>query len=668
MAQLEDQKLKLLVVDDESDNLDLLYRTFRHDFNVFMADSAPNALAVLAQEGEMAIIISDQRMPKMKGTELLSRTVEQFPDTIRIVLTGYTDVEDLVDAINTGKVFKYITKPWNSAELRTVVQQASETYRAIKRRTNELHRALRRESVFNAMITAIRESLDYRQILETTVETLGRTLAADISVLIPVEYLNFEAENPYQFSSEQFVYRAPSLPNFTQNSSSAVDIGISPFITSNPGDLRPQEIGVDSNPSLTRANPATPESPLQLSALLHPASLTSALHHRQIQNHVLELDHHRHAQLVVPLVYQQEALAVLALFKTNTTRAWTHDEQRLVSDVAEQAALAISQARLYQQIQEQTKQMRDELTVARRIQTHLLCQSIPQIEGIKIQACCAPAREVGGDFFEVYDHPNGDVWLAVGDVSGKGVPAALFMSSTLSVLRRELSQETPPSPDEVLRNLNSNLLDGLVGSNCFITLALARYTPATRNLVYANAGHVLPMVWERSSVAVPNSQDKKLPTVDEPRSAAAAAPPEPRYLKVRGVPLGILPKWTATSETLTLQAGDTFLLASDGITEARVSPEWLQTLSSTAAASIQCVQSGNGNDINSTRAVKAKSIGLSQSDRLSDRDYPMLKQQGLWHLLRQDQTELSLEALLAKIQTHSVGQDDDQTILSMEIL
>lgn len=80
------RKAKMLVVDDEPDNLDLLYRTFRRDFQVLKADSGVNALQVLASEGEVAVIISDQRMPEMKGTEFLSKTVPQFPDTVRIIL------------------------------------------------------------------------------------------------------------------------------------------------------------------------------------------------------------------------------------------------------------------------------------------------------------------------------------------------------------------------------------------------------------------------------------------------------------------------------------------------------------------------------------------------------------------------------------------------------
>jgi len=140
----------MLVVDDEPDNLDLLYRTFRRDFRVFKADSGANALEVLSAEGEVAVIISDQRMPEMKGTEFLSQTVPQFPDTIRIILTGFTDVEDLVEAINSGQVYKYITKPWDPNELKGVVDRAAETYEVLKQRTEELEKAQQQTTLMAA--------------------------------------------------------------------------------------------------------------------------------------------------------------------------------------------------------------------------------------------------------------------------------------------------------------------------------------------------------------------------------------------------------------------------------------------------------------------------------------------------------------------------------------
>ncbi|MCY7274764.1 MAG: response regulator, partial [Phormidesmis sp. CAN_BIN44] len=92
MKSRDATKQKILVVDDEPDNLDLLYRTFHREFKVLRAESGPAALDILSREGDVAVIISDQRMPMMSGTEFLSLTATQYPDIIRIILTGYTDV------------------------------------------------------------------------------------------------------------------------------------------------------------------------------------------------------------------------------------------------------------------------------------------------------------------------------------------------------------------------------------------------------------------------------------------------------------------------------------------------------------------------------------------------------------------------------------------------
>lgn len=553
MTQARSGKLKLMIVDDEPDNLDLLYRTFRRDFEVVRADSAIAALELLDQQGEMAIIISDQRMPEMLGTEFLSRTVDRFPDTIRIVLTGYTDVEDLVEAINSGKVFKYITKPWSHDHLKSVVDQAAETYRVIKQRTNELRRALRRESLFNAVMTAIRESLDYRSMLQTIAETVGKTFEADQAVLYPME-----GDHP---SQEAFSYQSPS---------------------SQVGDLATD-------------------------AALIQAAIAS--------RHLQTSGSTEHHQLVVPIAYQQEFLAIVCLGRAGSLPSWSEEDIDLIQGVAEQAALALSQARLYQRTQQQAEQMRAELEVARQIQGNLLRQSLPELDGMKVQACCYPAREVGGDFFEVYTHPQGDIWLAVGDVSGKGVPAALFMASAISVLRRELSQESPPDPNVVMQNLNQSLSDDLISANCFITMVLARYSPATRQLVYANAGHIYPLVWStRGGIA-----------------SADVANSEPNYLKVRGIPLGILPNWKAAAGSLELGPGEVLLLTSDGITEATVTN----------------LYSGNGNGPSGAR---------------------MLQQSGLWQLLLQEHQPFDLNHLLSRIRSQNTIQEDDQTILALEVL
>ncbi|MGL5082731.1 MAG: response regulator [Microcoleaceae cyanobacterium] len=181
------KKPKMLVVDDEPDNLDLLYRTFRRDFSVLKAESGVRALEMLETEGEVAVIISDQRMPEMKGTEFLSKTVPQFPNTVRIILTGFTDIEDLVEAINSGQVYKYITKPWDPGELKEVVQRAAETYELLNQRTAELHRSQGQTKLLEDLMKVAQSGLSLKDAFEPMARMVCIALEADGCILQQVE-------------------------------------------------------------------------------------------------------------------------------------------------------------------------------------------------------------------------------------------------------------------------------------------------------------------------------------------------------------------------------------------------------------------------------------------------------------------------------------------------
>ena len=157
------QKPKLLIVDDEVDNLDLLQRIFNRDYRILRAINGFEALKILEQEPDIGVIVSDQRMPMMSGTELLSQVAEIYPDTLRIILTAHTDVRDLVAAINTSKVFKYITKPYQAETLIQIVQQATETYKLLKSRTSQL-----RNELENA-------EAKYKSIFENAIEGIFQT-------------------------------------------------------------------------------------------------------------------------------------------------------------------------------------------------------------------------------------------------------------------------------------------------------------------------------------------------------------------------------------------------------------------------------------------------------------------------------------------------------------
>ncbi|NEP87746.1 MAG: response regulator [Okeania sp. SIO2C2] len=187
MSLTRRKKPKMLVVDDEPDNLDLLYRTFRRDFSVLKAESGIQALEILASEGEVAVIISDQRMPEMKGTEFLSKTLPQFPNTIRIILTGFTDIEDLVEAINSGQVHKYITKPWNPNELKGVVQKAAHTYELLNQRTEELLKAQNQLELLSNVVNISQNSDRIEQALEEIASVYREAFSSDVCILQLIE-------------------------------------------------------------------------------------------------------------------------------------------------------------------------------------------------------------------------------------------------------------------------------------------------------------------------------------------------------------------------------------------------------------------------------------------------------------------------------------------------
>ncbi len=291
------KKPKMLVVDDEPDNLDLLFRTFRRDFNVLKAESGVHALEVLALEGEVAVIISDQRMPEMKGTEFLSKTVPQFPDTVRIILTGFTDIEDLVDAINSGQVYKYITKPWDPNELKAVVQRATETYEVLKQRTEELRRAQAQTALLSVVVQVAQAAYSVEDCLEPIAKAFGENFLADGCILQVVQ--------GNSLNSAQGIYSADTpLSNWLAQDPLALDA------------IATKQMQVSVNvPADTN-----------LSAIEHyPAS--------GVQAH-----------LIIPITYRSEVLAVLSL-QWKRPFQLREDEIKLIHLSAQQIALALLSTR-----------------------------------------------------------------------------------------------------------------------------------------------------------------------------------------------------------------------------------------------------------------------------------------------------------------------------------
>lgn len=121
------QQINVLYVDDEQENLKSFSATFRRRFSVFTASSAYEAKDIL-DINAIHVLITDQRMPGTLGTELLADAVAKYPQQTRVLLTAYADMEALVDAVNNGQIFKYLTKPWKEEELHSVIEKGYELY------------------------------------------------------------------------------------------------------------------------------------------------------------------------------------------------------------------------------------------------------------------------------------------------------------------------------------------------------------------------------------------------------------------------------------------------------------------------------------------------------------------------------------------------------------
>jgi response regulator RpfG family c-di-GMP phosphodiesterase len=124
---MDEKIINVLYVDDESNNLIAFEANFRRNFNVFVAISSKKAKIILAKE-DIHVLITDQRMPDTSGTELLADMVKKYPYQSRILLTGFSDIDAVIDAVNKGRIFKYLTKPWDDNELRMSIEAGYELF------------------------------------------------------------------------------------------------------------------------------------------------------------------------------------------------------------------------------------------------------------------------------------------------------------------------------------------------------------------------------------------------------------------------------------------------------------------------------------------------------------------------------------------------------------
>lgn len=137
---MEDKNINVLYIDDEPNNITSFKAAFRRGFNIFTAESAEDARKIIEIE-TIHVILSDQRMPKETGIEFFKSILETHPDPMRVLITGYTDINAVIDAINIGHVYKYLCKPWIEEEVKTCILNSYEVF-SLRRQNKELTQKL----------------------------------------------------------------------------------------------------------------------------------------------------------------------------------------------------------------------------------------------------------------------------------------------------------------------------------------------------------------------------------------------------------------------------------------------------------------------------------------------------------------------------------------------
>ena len=245
--------------------------------------------------------------------------------------------------------------------------------------------------------------------------------------------------------------------------------------------------------------------------------------------------------LVVPLVSQGELIGTLNLGPRLSEQDYSTDDRRLLTTLAAQAAPAIRVAQLVREQAAEAaerERLEQEMRVATLIQQQFLPRELPDLPQWQIAAYYGPARAVGGDFYDFIEMPGGRIGIAVGDVTDKGVPAALVMARTHSVLRAEATRSD--SPGEILARANALLVPEMP-ARMFVTCLFAVLEPETGRIVMANAGHNLPYIRTDAGVV---------------------------ELRATGMPLGLMPGIVYEEVEGVIAPGDNVLLYSDGLVEA----------------------------------------------------------------------------------------------------
>ena len=254
----------------------------------------------------------------------------------------------------------------------------------------------------------------------------------------------------------------------------------------------------------------------------------------------IELNPETRSELCVPLIYKDKVIGVLDIEHTRVGY-FTDDHRRTMTTLAAQVAIAIENAQLYEQIARQERRLERDLGLARELQRRLLPQSMPTVKNIEVAARFTPARAIGGDLYDFLSYSMKRLAIVIGDVSGKGAPAAIYAALVSGILRANCAIE--PAPAEMLSIVNSSLRERPIEAQ-FVSLIYAVWDDEQCTLQIANSGLPRPLYWHDGRVEIVEST---------------------------GLPLGLFEEADFEDFVFQTHPGDLFVLFSDGILDAQSS-------------------------------------------------------------------------------------------------
>ena len=251
----------------------------------------------------------------------------------------------------------------------------------------------------------------------------------------------------------------------------------------------------------------------------------------------IETNPETRSELAVPLIYKDSVIGVLDL--EHTKRGFfTEDHQRTITTLAAQIAIALENARLYEQVARQERRLERDLAMARELQFRLLPQALPKLATVEIAAKFSPARAIGGDLYDFLSYSNSRLAIAIGDISGKGAPAAIYAALVSGILRSHAPME--PGPAEMLSAVNYSLADRRIDGQ-FVSLIYAVWDEENRTMQVSNSGLPRPVFCRKGKT---------------------------QMIEATGLPLGLFDDAEYDEFLFDAEADDVFVFFSDGILDA----------------------------------------------------------------------------------------------------